>query len=63
MQGAAEHRSECTRRCVSEGAQAATPQWGRINAPYLTVSVPVIAGIGWTEQMKVYVPGWRGVYW
>lgn len=31
-------------------------------ATYLTVSVPVIPAIGWTEQMKTYVPAGRGWY-
>ena len=33
----------------------------RLGHRYSTVRVPVIAGIGWTEQMKVYVPASRAV--
>ena len=40
-EGAGEHPIERTRRCVSEGAQTATPAMGRISAdPYLT-SMPM----------------------
>ena len=37
--------------------------WTGVTGAYLTVRVPVMFGIGWTLQMKVYVPASRGWNW
>ena len=52
--------SSSPKRARRRGAVRWGALLGHAVLDYLTVSVPVMAGIGWTEQMKVYVPAASG---
>jgi hypothetical protein len=73
-----EARSHAAPRTMARVAMAARPTATRIGRRrgsmrrtvadlpaegYWTVSVPVMSGIGWILQMKVYVPAGSGWYW